>query len=230
MKFWKNDKELFALAKNELNTALIGDILDQLGYYHQFLSPNLKQLNQDMLLIGRAMPVLEADIESDPGKSKVSCVTGKPFGLMFEALDNLKEDEVYICTGASSNYALWGELMSTRAIKLSAAGAVVNGYSRDTFGIIRLNFPTFSLGTYSKDQKLRGEVIEFGKSISWDGIRIDPGTIIFGDRDGVLVIPKKTEQEVFSGAIAKARAERKVLNALKRGMTTVDAFDQYGVM
>src|SRR3546814_1308962 len=70
----------------------------------------------------------------------------KPFGLMFEALDSLQRNEVYICSGASPRYALWGGLMSVRAMYQKAAGAVVNGYSRDTNEVLQLNFPTFSLG------------------------------------------------------------------------------------
>ena len=65
-------------------------------------------------------------------------VLKRSFGLMLEALDDLKEDEVYVCSGSSPIYALWGELMSARAIQCKAAGAVVNGYSRDTKGILAL--------------------------------------------------------------------------------------------
>jgi regulator of RNase E activity RraA len=230
MPYWKSDKELFALVRQELNTALLGDIMDQLGYYHQFLSPCLKPLDPHMLVIGRAMPVLEADIDLDDIEYNFREKSKKPFGLMFEALDDLKEDEVYICSGSSSNYALWGELMSTRALKLSAAGAVVNGYSRDTHGILRLNFPTFSLGTYAQDQKPRGEVVDFRIPIKWDSIRIEPGTIVFGDRDGVIVIPRDMENEAFTGAIEKARAEKRVSKALRQGMSSVDAFNRFGVM
>ena len=67
-------------------------------------------------------------------------VLKRSFGLMLEALDDLKEDEVYVCSGSSPAYALWGELMSARAIQCKAAGAVVNGYSRDTKGILALDF------------------------------------------------------------------------------------------
>src|SRR6187455_3044822 len=76
--------------------------------------------------------------------------------LMLRALDELKANEVYICTGGSPRYALWGELMSTRAQTLGAAGAVVDGYHRDTRGIRRLGFPVFSYGSYAQDQRVRG--------------------------------------------------------------------------
>ena|ERR1035437_10016682 len=230
MLIWKNDKELFALAKQELFTALVGDVLDKLGFLHQFLPPQLKPLDPKMVIIGRAMPVLETDVFDEVVEDTHNPIMQKPFGIMFEALDSLKEDEVYICTGSSPEYALWGGLMSARAIKLKAAGAVVNGFSRDTNEVLRLGFPTFSLGSYAQDQGPRGKVIDYRVAIEWDRIRISPGDIIFGDRDGVLIIPMEIEEEAFNKAIEKARDEKLVLKALQEGMSTVDAFHKFGIM
>jgi len=66
--------------------------------------------------------------------------------------------------------------------------------------------------------------------IEWEGIRINPGDLIFGDRDGVLVVPREVEEEAFAGALEKARGEKLVLKALQDGMSTVDAFKKYGIM
>lgn len=227
---YQTDKELFAIAKQELFTALVGDVLDKLGYQHQFLPQPLKPLRDDMVVIGRAMPVLEADVFAEKATDTKNPLMQKPFGLMFEALDSLQEDEVYICSGASARYALWGGLMSTRALKLKAAGAVVYGYSRDTAEILQLNFPCFSLGSYAQDQGPRGKVIDYRVPIEVDGILVRPGDIIFGDRDGVLVVPREVEQEAFSMAIEKARGEKLVKQALEQGMSTVEAFATYGIM
>lgn len=230
MTIWKNDKELFGIAKKELFVALVGDVLDKLGYQHQFLSPALKPLRTDFVVIGRAMPVLEADVFNEVVADTNNPLMKKPFGMMFEALDSLKEDEVYICTGASPRYALWGGLMSTRAMKLKAAGAVVNGYSRDTNEILHLNFPTFSFGGYAQDQGPRGKVIDYRVPIEVDGVRVNPGDIVYGDRDGVLIVPQKVAEEAFTGAIEKARGEQLVKKALEDGMSTVDAFSKFGIM
>jgi len=164
MKEWKDDKALFALIKEELYTAVVGDIMDKMGYTRQFLPPRIRPLRDDMLVAGRAMTVLEADV-LDAGKEKgVNPVLKRSFGLMLEALDDLKEGEVYVCSGSSPAYALWGELMSARAIQCKAAGAVVNGYSRDTKGILALDFPCFSYGPYAQDQAPRGKVIDYRRS------------------------------------------------------------------
>jgi regulator of RNase E activity RraA len=227
---WKNDNALFKIAKEELFVALVGDVLDKLGYLHQFLPPTLKPLNDDFVLIGRAMPVLEADVFEEVVKDTHNPLMKKPFGIMFEALDSLKQNEVYICTGSSPSYALWGGLMSTRAIKLGAAGAVLHGYSRDTNEILKLDFPTFSFGGYAQDQGPRGKVIDYRVPIKIEGIKINPGDIVYGDRDGVLIVPKEVEKEAFIGAIEKARGEELVKKALENGMSTVDAFNKFGIM
>ncbi|SMG41181.1 RraA family protein [Arenibacter troitsensis] len=227
---WKNDDELFKIAKEELFVALVGDILDTLGYQHQFLPPNIKPLNPDFVLIGRAMPVLEADVFEESVQNTNNPLMKKPFGIMFEALDDLKKNEVYICTGSSPRYALWGGLMSTRAMKLKAAGAVMDGYSRDTNEVLNLNFPTFSFGGYAQDQGPRGKVIDYRVPIEIKGTRINPGDIIYGDRDGVLIVPKEVEIKAFMGAIEKSRGEQLVKKALENGMSTVDAFNKFGIM
>lgn len=229
-KLWHTDGELFRIAKKELFTALVGDILDKMGLQHQFLPANIKPLSPDMVVIGRAMPVLEADVFCESAEISKNRLMKKPFGLMFEALDSLKENEVYICSGASPAYALWGGLMSTRAQSLKASGAVVNGYSRDTNEILRVGFPTFSLGGYAQDQGPRGKVIDYASPIEFGGIRVHPGDVVFGDRDGVLIIPDYVVEESFRGAIKKARGEEIVKEALLAGMSTVEAFKKYKIM
>lgn len=226
---YANDSDLFAAMRSRLFTAVVGDILDTMGLLHQFLPPNIRPLRDDMVTIGRAMPVLEADFfaVSHHGHGPL---TAKPFGLMFEALDSLKPHEVYVASGSSPRYALWGELMSTRALHLKAAGAVVDGYCRDSAGILELNFPTFSYGTYAQDQGPRGKVVDYGVPIEIGGVRIRPGDIIFGDRDGVLVVPQEAEKEAIALAFEKVATENKVRIAIQNGMSTVEAFEKFGVM
>ncbi len=225
---WSDDDELFQLIRTELYTAVVGDIMDKMGFLHQFLPPQIKPLRQDMYIVGRAMTVLEADVISE--RSEHNPILNKPFGLMLEALDDLKKNEVYICGGASPTYALWGELMSTRAIKLEAAGAIVDGYSRDSKDILELNFPTFSYGSYAQDQAPRGKVIDFRVPIKINGVKINSGDIVLGDIDGVCVVPREIEQEVFKLAIEKARGEKTVRKKIEEGMSAKEAFEIYGIL
>jgi len=85
----------------------------------------------------------------------------KPFGLMLEALDDLKPHEIYLKHGFIARNALWGELMSIRARKLGSGGAVLNGYVRDTKAILALGFPAFSWGSYGQDSAPRYKVVDY---------------------------------------------------------------------
>ena len=230
MPFWGSDDELFAMAERELFTCVVGDVMDKLDLVHQYLPPQIQPLRQDMVLIGRAMPVLSGDVFKESVQDSANNLSAKPFGLMLEALDDLKRNEIYVNTGSSPRNAMWGELMSTRARILGARGAVVNGYVRDTRAILQLNFPTFGFGSYGQDSAPRYKVYDFRVPIEIGNVRIRPGDILFGDMDGVLVVPREVEAEVFMRALEKARGEKTVRKDLEAGSSAVDAFTRHGIM
>lgn len=225
-----NDGELFKLCRTQLHSAVIGDVMDIMGYRHQFLPPQTHPVRDDMVVVGRAMPVLIADDRGGEESGRANASLARPFGLMLKALDDLRQDEVYVATGASPTYALWGELMSTCAVNRGAAGAVLNGYHRDTRGILDLNFATFSFGRYAQDQRPRGKVIDFRCTVEIESTTINPGDIVFGDLDGVCVIPREIERDVLEAAREKATREKKVFEAIKGGMGAQESWDTFGIM
>ena len=227
---WKDEDELFGLMRRHLFPAVVGDILDTLGCLRQFLPPGIRPVAPNMVVVGRAMPVLEAlcfAAVEEEGKLPLS---RQPFGLLFEALDDLRPNEVYVATGCAPQFALWGGLMTTRALHLKAAGAVLDGYSRDTSEVLALGLPVFSFGGYAQDQGPRGKVVDYRVPVEINGVRVNPGDIVFGDRDGVLVIPREVEEEAIRKALEKASTESRVRTAIEGGMSTVDAFKTFGVM
>ena len=227
---WNSDDQLFALMRQRLFPAVVGDILDTMGLLKQFLSPGIRPVRSDMVIVGRAMPVLESNCfsASEPGGQLP--ISRQPFGLLFQALDDLKPHEVYVATGCAPQFALWGGLMTTRAMHLKAAGAVLDGFSRDTPEVLQMGLPVFSCGGYAQDQGPRGKVVDYRIAVEINGVRISPGDIIFGDLDGVLVIPRHAEEEAIRKALEKASTENKVRLAIQNGMSTVEAFKTFGVM
>jgi regulator of RNase E activity RraA len=218
---WKNDAELFALIRQNLFTAVIGDVLDLNGCHHQFLPARCRPLAPHMIVVGRAMTVLEADTFHLPDP---------PFGKMLEALDDLRQNEVYIAAGCEPSYALWGELMATAAQKRGAAGAVLAGYARDTHGILSIDFPTFCYGGYAQDQRGRGFVIDYRVPLEVEGVRIQPGDILVGDIDGVVVLPRAHEKDVVSRALEQVRKEEIARTMLLKGARAQDVFTLTGVL
>jgi regulator of RNase E activity RraA len=229
-KLWKTDDELFALIQRELFTCVVGDVMDKIDLQHQFLPPQIQPIRGDMVVIGRAMPVLSVDVFAERTSGSANPLMNKSFGLMLEALDDLRKNEVYVNTGSSPRNALWGELMSTRARKLGSRGAVLNGYVRDTKTILEMGFPTFAFGSYGQDSAPRYKVVDFRVPVEIGSVRVRPGDILFGDSDGVLVVPAGAEAEVFTRALEKARGEKLVRQAIEEGSSAVEAFAKYGVM
>lgn len=223
---WNSDEELFRLVTEELFTAVIGDICDVNGLRHQFIDPRIHCIlrgNPTPVMVGRAMPVLEADVFSEPDG-------GEPFGKMLEALDGLRPGEIYICSGASHRYALVGEIMATAMLARGARGAVCDGFVRDTEGLQSVGLPVYALGSYAQDQRGRGKVIEYRVPIEIAGVHIGEGDLIVGDADGVLVIPRDREEHIITGALGKARSENTVKKAIQDGMGAREAFRTYGIL
>ncbi len=89
MKAWKTDDELFSIVRRELFTCVVGDVMDKLELQHQFLPPQIRPLRADMVVVGRAMPVLAVDVFAEKVAGTANQLMAKPFGLMLEALDDL---------------------------------------------------------------------------------------------------------------------------------------------
>jgi 4-hydroxy-4-methyl-2-oxoglutarate aldolase len=216
-----SDAELFATIRKDLYTAVVGDVLDHMGHLVHFLPPAIRPLRSDMVVVGRAAPVIVGDMPGTPDDR---------FGKLLDALDALREHDVSITNGGQTAYSLWGELMATRAQQLKAAGAVMNGYCRDEAGILELGFPTFCWGSYALDMSFRGKVLDYGVPTKVGEVPVSPGDVVFGDRDGVLIVPARLVNEVFERAMEKVQGENLVREAFRKGMSAVEAFDKFGVM
>ncbi|MBN9155282.1 MAG: RraA family protein [Microbacterium sp.] len=213
--------ERFAVIRSELYTPVVGDILDALGYRRQFLPPGIRAIRDGMKVVGRAMTVLLTDVTGPQPR---------PFGRLTEALDQLEPGEVYLAQNATMPSAAWGEILTATARQRGAVGAVVDGYHRDTPKVLEQDFPVFSLGAYAQDSAVRSSVVDFRCRIRIGDVEIESGDIVFGDVDGVLIIPSAVEDEVIERALTKARTENVVRDAIERGMSSTEAFRVYGVL
>ncbi|HVU24145.1 MAG TPA: RraA family protein [Opitutus sp.] len=218
---WHSDSELRALVMRELYTPVVGDVLDALGRYHQFLPAPIQPLREPMIVVGRALPVLMIDVHGPQPK---------PFGLLTEALDDLQPGEVYVAGGGAMRCAYWGELLTATARTRGAVGAVIDGYHRDTPKVLEQNWPVFSRGRYAQDSSVRTAVAAFRCPIEIGGVWVEPGDLVFGDLDGVVIVPHAVENEVVARALEKARGEKVVRQAIEGGMSATAAFKKFGIL
>lgn len=215
------DNEIFDLFRTELYTPVVGDILDTLGCVHQFLPQPIQPMLTDMKLIGRAMPVLMIDVYGEQTQ---------PFGKLTEALDQLEPGDIYLASGGEMRCAYWGEILTATARVRGANGAVVNGYHRDTPMVLEQNWPVFSRGRFAQDSGVRTKVIDYRCPIEVGPVTVHPGDLVFGDLDGVVVIPHAHETEVIERALEKVRGEKLVRQEIEAGMSSTQAFAKYGIL
>ncbi|MFF2493992.1 RraA family protein [Agromyces sp. NPDC058064] len=210
-----------AIAEQRLHTPVIGDVLDAIGRHHQFLSPRLRPLHPSKRLVGRAMPVLISDTFGIPAR---------PFGRLTEALDSLQSGEIYLARSGRAECAAWGEILTATARARGAHGAVIDGYHRDTHAVLAQDWPVFSHGAFAQDAGARAEVVDFRIPVEIDGVAVQPGDLIVGDIDGVVVIPQAVELEVLERALTKVQAEARTRAAIESGMSSTTAYETFGVL
>lgn len=216
-----NDADLFSLFRGELYTPVVGDILDTLGLYHQFLPQPIQPMTLDMKLVGRAMPVLMIDVFGPQAQ---------PFGKLTEALDQLEPGDIYVASGGDMRCAYWGEILTATARTRGATGAVINGFHRDTPRVLEQDWPVFSRGRFAQDSGVRTKVVDYRCPIEVGSVLVKPGDLVFGDLDGVLVIPAEHEAEVVERALEKARGEKLVRKEIEAGLSSTAAFEKYGIL
>lgn len=217
----QSEIELFDRIRQYLYTPVVGDILDSLGRFHQFLPPEIRAIAPGMRIIGRAMPVQLADA-AGPQKH--------PFGRLTEALDQIEPGEIYLATGGSQNCAAWGEILTATARTRGGVGAVIDGFHRDTPRVLEQNWPVFSRGSFGQDAGVRSSVVDFRCAIEIHGVMIQPGDLVFGDIDGVVVIPQVIEEQVIDLALKKATGEKRVRKEIEAGASSSEVFRKYGIL
>ncbi len=219
---WENDTELFNLMHGQLYAAVLSDALDANGYREQVLQHTIRPLLPDTVVVGRAMPVLCLDVYE---------ISAEPYQQEIAAVDSLKQDDVLVCsTNGSTRICFWGELLSTAAMARGARGAIIDGFIRDTRKIVDMGFPIFTTGLSPVDSNGRGEVVAYNVPIECGGVTVNPGDIVFGDADGVVVVPKDVENVVIHAALEKVQGENKTRDALREGATLREVYDRYGIL
>src|SRR5581483_3057961 len=204
--------------------SVISDCLDQVGVREQALPPRIRPLDDTLVMVGRARTALFMDVYAvTPGEN--------PYALEMALIDSLKPGEipVFAC-GASGRIAPWGELLSTAAKVRGAAGALMDGGVRDIKAIRAMTFPVFHGGIAPLDSKGRGVVKAIDVPIECAGVAVAPGDLIFGDADGVVVVPQRVEAEVLALAFEKIAGERNTLRDLQAGESLASVFAKYGIL
>ena len=219
----KDDLQLLSWIKNNLNTCVVCDSLDQLGIPVRAMDGRIRPLHPDFVIVGRARTVLWRDLY-EPVKEN-------PYGKEIESADALKPGDVSVhSTDYTLRNAPWGDLMSTASKMRGAHGAIIDSNTRDVKNILKLGFPVFAAGIKPLDSMGRGIVVDYDCIIECGGVKVRPGELVIADFDGIVVVPGDTEKEVLKIAEQKISAESHTRRELFEGRLLREVYDKYGVL
>ena len=208
-----------------LSAPLLSDVMDSLGLMQQAMKPFVRPLDDNDVLIGRARTGLYMPkYTATPGEN--------PYEVEIALVDDLKPGEVPVlaCGGPTERIAPWGELLATASQARGAAGCITDGYVRDIKTIRKLKFPVFHGGIGPLDTKGRAKMMARDVPVSCGGVAVSSGDLVFGDVDGVVVIPQAIAPKVIEAAIAKVKSENVTRDELNRGLLLGDVYRKYGVL
>lgn len=205
-----------------LYSAVLCDALDQAGFRHQALGSLFTDYTGCELLVGRAKTSLWVEMFHKDEN---------PYELELEAVDSCRSDELLVCAaGGSLRSGIWGELLTTAAMNRGCTGVLVHGAVRDIRKMREMAFPVFATGHSPYDSQNRQRVVDLDVDVEIGGVTIQPRDLIFGDEDGIVVIPQQAEAEVIRLAHEKVNAENESRDAIRNGMKAAEAYRTYGVL
>jgi regulator of RNase E activity RraA len=204
-----------------LNSAVLSDSLDALGRPGQVLPGRIRPLDPGMRIVG-----LAATIEI----SETLAVPPEPYRGITDTIDIARAGSVIVIVSATERCAVWGELFSTAAQARGVRGTLIDGYTRDVERIIAQGFPVFARGSLPVDMKGRGQFLTAGETVEIGGVRINPHDLVFGDRDGVVIVPSDILGDVVRRAAEKLGIEDLVRAELRRGVQMQRVWEEHGVL
>ncbi|MDP6270133.1 MAG: RraA family protein [Alphaproteobacteria bacterium] len=209
----------------KLYASVLSDVLDAVGLRNQALRPFVRPLDDTLVLFGRARTGLYMNVYDAPEGEN-------PYEVEIALVDDLKPGEVAVfgCEGPTERIAPWGELLTTAAMARGAVGCLTDGLVRDVRQIRELGFAVFHGGIGPLDSAGRGRMMTMDQPIECGGVGVATGDYVFGDVDGVVVVPQDCADEVFAKALEKVAAENATRDELLAGRTLGEVYDEYGVL
>lgn len=204
----EKERKLLDNIKVHLTSAMLSDILDDLGI--EGVLKNFKLNINDKKVFGKAKTIKLRALKKN-----------EDFRGIYNALysyNTIIPNDIIIVENEISEFAYFGELNANLAIRSGASAAIIGGVTRDTSEVKKLGFPVFAKGATCKDVRKRATMESYNKTIQIDNINISPNDLIFGDNDGVIVIPKQYEKKVLKEAFKVVQTEKNILVDIANGL------------
>ena len=208
--------------KSKLYCGILSDVLDGMGYRNQALGGGIHGLTDDTVIFGPAFTSIGTQVYSMPEN---------PLIAQTRVVDQLGKGEIYVLvTRGEYNCAVFGELFATAVRQRGGAGVLLDAYARDVRELKQMDFPLFYRGRNPRTSKGRCEINECQIPVIIDGVTIRPGDYIFGDIDGVVIIPKEVVEEVIDESLKTIEKEDEVRRRLQNGSSLQQAYSDIGAI
>lgn len=215
----EKDRSLLENIKNHLTSSMLSDLLDDFGYTNQVikgLTPNFA----DARFLGRAKTLKLRKLQD-----------GEDFKGIYDALHSYKTiipNDIILVENETPDYAYFGELNANLAIRSGASAVVVGGKTRDSVEVNHVGLPVFSAGYTCQDVRKRATMDSLNKTINMHGINVSPGDLVYGDAEGIIVIPKVIEKDVINEIYKRASNEKQILVDISMGEDVESLVKNYG--
>lgn len=193
----------------------ISDALDRIGIEGACLG--IKPLDRSFRVLGEAFTL------------KYEATSASSKGTVGDFIDDVEPGKVIVIDNAGRlDCTVWGDILTTVASMKKIGGTVIDGVSRDTAHSLQLQYPIFNRDHYMRTGKDRVQLEAVNVPVTISNIRVNPGDIIFGDADGILVIPKEKAEVVLNIAEQIETAENQIIDAIRNGMRLDEARKKFG--
>ena len=194
--------------REKLSNLPTGNVADSVGR-NCVMDSGIKPIDPKSHMIGRAVTV--------------DCYPGDNLAL-HQGIYAANAGDVLICDCKGFTEAgHFGDIMAVACQVRGLAGVVIDGSCRDSEDIRELGLPMF-VRAFNPSGTVKESLARINVPIVCGGVAVRPGDIIFGDCDGVVVVPQEKEDQVFEKAMAKYNRESEIREALNAGKTTLEIY------
>ena len=198
---------------SRLDTATLSDALDKLGIAGQ--CHRIQPRGGMFRMAGRASTLLYGPAANPPG-------------TVGDYIDDVPPGSVVVLdNGGRENCTVWGDILTEIAHRRGLAGTVIDGVCRDVALCLQIGYPVFSRGHWMRTGKDRVQVEATNVPVNIGDARVQPGDIVRGDADGVVVLPHQHEEQVLDTAEQIEHAENAIREAVRAGMRLDEARKQF---
>ena len=192
-----------------LSAAAVSDALDRLGIIGQ--CHGIRPLDHRFRLVGRAFTVRYTPV-------------GAARGTVGDYIEDVGPGEVVVLDNAGRlDCTVWGDILTEVAHMRSLAGTVIHGACRDMSRSLELGYPIFSRGVYMRTGKDRVQAEAYNIAVALGEVRVEPGDLVLGDADGVIIVPRAREHEVLESALSIEQKEKQIRAAIAAGRPLAEA-------